>query len=78
MIYLRITRPDGEVLAASSKSFFKFQNASLTYSARREITYEGEKLDVAIYWPNDGSRRKENTWPICSRIINKSVHLNLF
>ncbi len=40
MIYLRITRPDGEVLAASSKSFFKFQNASLTYSARREITYE--------------------------------------
>ncbi|MFR7811801.1 MAG: hypothetical protein ACLU4N_22545, partial [Butyricimonas faecihominis] len=58
MIYLRITRPDGEVLAASSKSFFKFQNASLTYSARREITYEGEKLDVAIYWPNDGSLTK--------------------
>ena len=58
MIYLRITRPDGEVLAASSKSFFKFQNASLTYSARREITYEGEKLDVANYWPNDGSLTK--------------------
>ena len=58
MIYLRITRPDGEVLAASSKSCFKFQNASLTYSARREITYEGEKLDVAIYWPNDGSLTK--------------------
>ena len=42
MIYLRITRPDGQVLAASSKSFFKYQNATLTYSARREIEYEDE------------------------------------
>ena len=57
-IYLRIIRPDGEVIAASSKSFFKFQNTSLTYSARREIEYEGERLDVAIYWPNDGSLSK--------------------
>ena len=55
MIYLRMTRPDGQVIAASSKSFFKYQNTSLTYSARREIEYEGEALEVAIYWPNDGS-----------------------
>ncbi|WP_292269157.1 hypothetical protein [Butyricimonas sp.] len=58
MIYLRITRPDGQVLAASSKSFFKYQNATLTYSARREIEYEGEKLEIAIFWPNDGSLEK--------------------
>lgn len=58
MLYLRITRPDGQVLAASSKSFFKYQNATLTYSARREIEYEGEKLEISIYWPNDGSLEK--------------------
>lgn len=58
MIYLRITRPDGQVLAASSKSYFKYQNATLTYSARREIEYEGEKLEIAIFWPNDGSLEK--------------------
>lgn len=58
MVYLRITRPDGQVLAASSKSFFKYQNATLTYSARREIEYEGEKLEIAIFWPNDGSLEK--------------------
>ncbi len=56
LIYLRITRPDGKVIAFSEKSFFKYQNASLTYSAKREIEYEGERLDpVSIYWPNDGS-----------------------
>lgn len=55
VIYLRITRPDGKAIAFSEKSFFKYQNASLTFSAKREISYEGERLEMAIYWPNDGS-----------------------
>lgn len=55
LIYLRLTRPDGKVIAASDKSFFKYQNTSLTYSAKREIEYEGERLEISIYWPNDGS-----------------------
>lgn len=55
IVYLRLKRPDGKVIAFSDKSFFKYQNVSLTYSAKREITYEGERLEMAIYWPNDGS-----------------------
>lgn len=55
VIYLRLKRPDDKVIAFSDKSFFKYQNVSLTYSAKREITYEGERLEMAIYWPNDGS-----------------------
>lgn len=58
MIYLRLTRPNGEVISGSEKSFFKFQNVSLTYSARREVQYEGERLEVSIFWPNDGSLEK--------------------
>lgn len=54
-IYLRLKRPDDKVIAFSNKSFFKYQNVSLTYSAKREITYEGDRLEMAIYWPNDGS-----------------------
>lgn len=55
VIYMRLKRPDDKVIAFSEKSFFKYQNVSLTYSAKREITYEGDRLEVAIYWPNDGS-----------------------
>lgn len=55
VVYLRITRPDNRTIAFSEKSFFKYQNASLTYSAKREIDYEGERLEMAIFWPNDGS-----------------------
>lgn len=57
-IYLRLRRPDSKVIAFSEKSFFKYQNASLTYSAKREINYEGDRLEMAIYWPNDGSLEK--------------------
>ena len=55
VIYLRLKRPDDKVIAFSEKSFFKYQNVSLTYSAKREINYEGDRLEMAIYWPNDGS-----------------------
>ena len=54
-IYLRLKRPDDKVIAFSEKAFFKYQNVSLTYSAKREINYEGERLEMSIYWPNDGS-----------------------
>ena len=37
VIYLRLKRPDDKVIAFSEKSFFKYQNVSLTYSAKREI-----------------------------------------
>ena len=55
VIYLRLKRPDDKVIAFSEKSFFKYQNVSLTYSAKREINYEGDRLEMAIYWPNAGS-----------------------
>lgn len=55
IIYLRLKRPDDKVIAFSEKSFFKYEKASLTYSAKREISYEGERLEMSIYWPNDGS-----------------------
>lgn len=55
MIYMRITRPDQEVLSNPENLLFSFENAKLTFSASREIDYEGEQLDVSIYWDNDGS-----------------------
>lgn len=54
-IFLRLKRPDDKVIAFSEKAFFKYEKASLTYSAKREISYEGDRLEMSIYWPNDGS-----------------------
>ena len=49
VIYLRLKRPDDKVIAFSEKSFFKYQNVSLTYSAKREISkwrYTGLTTEV--------------------------------
>ncbi|MDR1274700.1 MAG: hypothetical protein LBK12_09145 [Odoribacteraceae bacterium] len=58
MIYLRVTRPDGNAIVGEEGATFKYQNVAMDYSARREIVYEGERLEVSIYWPNDGSLDK--------------------
>ncbi|MDR1415723.1 MAG: hypothetical protein LBI96_07930 [Odoribacteraceae bacterium] len=55
VIFLRVTRPDGGLVADAGGGTFRFQDVELGFSARREVVYEGEALEVSIYWPNDGS-----------------------
>ncbi len=57
-IYLRITKPDGTILCSDGKSTFRYQGAKLEYSAKREIQYEGEELEAAIFCQNDGTLSK--------------------
>lgn len=54
-VYLRITRPDDKGIAFSADATFKYQNVNLNYTAKRSFDYEGERLEVSIFWPNDGS-----------------------
>lgn len=50
MLYLRITRPDGEVLTKNPSHTFRFENNDIEYSARKEYEYGGEELNDVIYW----------------------------
>ena len=54
-IFIRITRPDEVVLGNPENLLFDFENTKLGYSAKREIDFEGEQIDVAIFWDNEGS-----------------------
>lgn len=54
-IFVRLTRPDEVVLGNPQNLLFDFENTKLVYSAKREIDYEGDELEVAIFWNNDGS-----------------------
>ncbi len=49
-IYLRITRPDGEVLTKSPNNVFPFENKDIAYSATKYIEYTGEAKNDVIYW----------------------------
>jgi hypothetical protein len=50
MLYLRLTRPDGEVLTKNPSHTFRFENRDIEYSARKEYEYGGEELNDVIYW----------------------------
>lgn len=50
MLYLRITRPDGEVMQKSINNVFKFENKNIAYSLAKEFEYAGEEISGSLYW----------------------------
>ena len=49
-IYLRITKPNNEVLSKSSSNTFNYENRQLEYSIKRYIEYTGEEQTITVYW----------------------------
>jgi len=49
-LYLRITRPDEEVLTKTSDQVFQFENKYIQYSAKKDFEYTGEQLSGVIFW----------------------------
>jgi cell division protein FtsL len=49
-IYIRIMRPNDEVLIESRSNVFTYENREIEYSSKRTIEYEGEDYPVTIYW----------------------------
>ncbi|MDK2977961.1 MAG: hypothetical protein PWP52_675 [Bacteroidales bacterium] len=53
--YVRIAGPDDYILAKSEEDLFEFQGQEIVYSAKRPVDYLNEKIDVTIYWDNNGA-----------------------
>ena len=49
-IYIRIQKPDDEVLVKSRRDVFTYENKEINYSAKRTIEYTGEEYQMSIYW----------------------------
>lgn len=49
-LYLRLTRPDDEVLSKSSGNVFQFENKKVLYSAKKDFEYTGDAISDVIYW----------------------------
>ncbi len=50
-VYIRIVRPDGEVMSKSDNHTFAYENQQIAYSLRQQIEYAGEELTDTQYWP---------------------------
>ncbi|MDR2690947.1 MAG: hypothetical protein LBB73_01385 [Dysgonamonadaceae bacterium] len=49
-IYIRIQKPDDDVLVKSRANVFTYENKEINYSAKRSIEYTGEEYPMSIYW----------------------------
>lgn len=48
-IYLRIVRPDGEVMTKDGKTF-PYENSEIEYSLTKEFEYGGDKISDVMFW----------------------------
>lgn len=49
-IYVRIMKPDDDVLVKSRTDVFPFEGKDINYSMKRIIEYDGEEVPVTLYW----------------------------
>jgi len=49
-IYLRVTKPDGEVLRNDNSGFFDYQGSQIAYSSVKEIEYDGSSQNLCMFY----------------------------
>lgn len=49
-LYIRITKPDNDVLSKSASNTFPYENRELAYSIKKYIEYNGEEQNITVYW----------------------------
>ncbi len=52
-MYMRIVRPDGEVMCKNPNNVFRYENAEIEYSLMKEFEYGGEQIQDVMYWNVD-------------------------
>jgi len=54
-IYARIQNPNQVLFQKSTTDVFPFEDLKIPFSAKRDVTYEGNSLPVNIFWDNAGA-----------------------
>ncbi len=49
-VYLRLMRPDNELLLKNPNNTFAFENRNIQYSIKKDVEYEGENVADVMYW----------------------------
>ena len=49
-LYIRITKPDNDVLTKSPSNTFPYENRTLGYSIKKYIEYNGEEQTINVFW----------------------------
>ncbi len=72
-VYIRVAKPDGEILLNSKSGLFKYQDKEIYYSAMREINYDGKAQNVCVYFDNPYTDLPSGTYTVFIFVENYQV-----
>ena len=49
-IYVRILKPDDDILKKPNSGMFAFEGKEIRYSMMKTVEYEGEEISITMYW----------------------------
>jgi hypothetical protein len=52
-VYIRIQKPDDNILLKSRSNVFVYENKEINYSEKRTIEYTGDEQSLSIYWKTE-------------------------
>lgn len=50
ILYVRIMKPDDDILVKPNSGTFAFENRNIAYSMMKTVEYDGEELSEVMYW----------------------------
>lgn len=63
-VYIRVKDPDNILLAQADNNYFTVNGEQLIYSALREVDYQGEDLDVCVYYGGAGEQFSKGVYTV--------------
>lgn len=52
-VYIRVKGPDGILMTGDRQQIFEFGGEQMIYSASREVDYQGQEVEICIYFDNN-------------------------
>lgn len=50
-VYMQLRRPDSDLMLKSENNTFSFEGSRQPYSLKKDFEYEGEAVNLVLYWP---------------------------
>lgn len=64
MVYMQIINPEGRVLQARASNVMQIDGASISYSDKKEINYNNQSIDLAIYYDFNGEEPVKGNYKV--------------
>lgn len=78
MVYMQIINPDGKTLQANANNTMQTDGGAIAYSDKKEIDYNNQSIDVAIFYNQSGKEFTKGTYKVKIFVDGQQVGTDSF